>query len=168
MASSAAVTPSAPSSQPPLGTESTWLPTMTVLSDAPGSVAKRFPAASVVTARLSGASFPLSHSRAVRQTGPQATRCAPSGVEVSAASSLRSAMTRCAFACEGLSMTDCGELTREAPGEMRRLAPRGKRVKESGTGDGAAIGAELEAADAFIEGRATAVREAVHEFFEAA
>src|SRR5882724_7279800 len=109
---------------------------MTVLSVAPGSVAKRFPAGSVESWGFSGASFARSHSRAVRQTGPQATRCAPSGVEVSAASSLRSAMTRWAFACEGFSMTDCGELTREAPCEVRRLAPASARVKEPAEDEG--------------------------------
>src|SRR5207302_10849845 len=45
----------------------------------------------------SSATFPANHSRAVRQTRPQARRCAPEGVEVRAASSRRSAMTRCAF-----------------------------------------------------------------------
>src|SRR6266436_5926906 len=90
---------------------------MTVLSDAPGRVAKRFPAGSVESWRLSGTSFARSHSRAVRQTGPQATRCAPSGVEVSAASSRRSEMTRFEFSVEGSGIcgVGCDEATRESP-----------------------------------------------------
>ena len=96
-ASSAAITPRQPSSQPPFGTESRWLPTMTVLGEAPGSVTQLLPAESVSTRRPSSATLLLNHSRASRHTGPQARRCAPSGVDVRAASSRRSAMTRCAF-----------------------------------------------------------------------
>ena len=95
-ASSAAITPRQPSSHPPLGTESRWLPTMTVFGEAPGSVTQLLPAESVSTRSPSSAIFPLNHSRASRHTGPQARRCAPSGVDVRAASSRRSAITRCA------------------------------------------------------------------------
>ena len=41
------MTPRQPSSQPPFGTESRWLPTMTVFGDAPGSVTQLLPAESV-------------------------------------------------------------------------------------------------------------------------
>src|SRR5207302_104453 len=90
---------------------------MTVLSDVPGSVAHRFPAGSVESWRFSDASLARSHSRALRQTGPQATRCAPSGVEVSAASSRRSAMTRLEFSAEGAGScgVGCDEAMRESP-----------------------------------------------------
>ena len=46
-ASRPAITPSAPSSQPPFGTESRWPPMITVRSDAPLSVAQLLPAASI-------------------------------------------------------------------------------------------------------------------------
>src|SRR2546430_15669094 len=90
---------------------------ITVLSDAPGRVAKRFPAGSVESWRLRGASLARSHSRAVRQTGPQATRCAPSEVEVSAARSRRSAMTRFEFSAGGSGTwgVGCGEAMLEFP-----------------------------------------------------
>ena len=96
-ASSAAVTPRHPSSHPPFGTESRWLPTMTVFDDAPGSVTQLLPAESVSMRRPSSATLPLNHSRTSRQIGPQARRCAPSAVDVRAASSRRSAMTRRGF-----------------------------------------------------------------------
>src|SRR2546426_2930082 len=96
-ASSPASTPRHPSSHPPLGTESRWLPTMTVRLDAPGSVTQRLPAESLSTRKPSAATLPLNQSRASRHIGPHARRCAPSGVEVRTASSRRSAITRCAF-----------------------------------------------------------------------
>ena len=92
-ASKAAMTPSAPSSQPPLGTESRWPPMITVRSDSPRSVAQLLPAASIDGSRPMSASLPLNHWRASRHTGPQASRWAPSDVEVREASSLRLAMT---------------------------------------------------------------------------
>src|SRR4029077_16259109 len=61
------------------------------------------PAESVSMRRPSSAIFPLNHSRASRHTGPHARRCAPSGVDVRAASSRRSAITRCA--CMGREYT---------------------------------------------------------------
>src|SRR5437879_103765 len=70
---------------------------MTVFGDAPGSVTQLLPAASVAIGSPSGATLALNHSRASRHTGPQARRCAPSGVDVRAASSRRSAITRCGF-----------------------------------------------------------------------
>ena len=87
------MTPSAPSSQPPFGTESRWLPTITVRSDWPGSVAQLLPAASISGVMPSVASLALNQVRASRHTGPQAKRCAPSAFEVCVASSRRSAMT---------------------------------------------------------------------------
>ena len=45
------MTPRQPSSQPPFGTESRWLPTMTVFVEAPGSVTQLLPAESVSTAQ---------------------------------------------------------------------------------------------------------------------
>jgi hypothetical protein len=53
----AAMTPSAPSSQPPFGTESRWLAMITVRSDAPLSVAQLLPAASISGAMPSSASL---------------------------------------------------------------------------------------------------------------
>ena len=122
-ASSPAMTPREPSSHPPFGTESRWLPTMTVFAEAPGSVTQLLPAESVPTCSPSSAILPLNHSRASRHTGPQARRCAPSGVEVRAASSRRSAITRCAFIGQLLDAA-------QAPSELDRSAarPRGRAL----------------------------------------
>ena len=53
-------------------------------------------------------SFAVNHSRVLRHVGPHATRCAPRSSEVSAASSLRSAITRRADAFIGGTVTDPG------------------------------------------------------------
>ena len=66
---------SAPSSQPPFGTESRWPPTTTLRSLSPGRVAQMFPAGSVWTSTPGiPASCPRSQSRAVTQRSVQATR----------------------------------------------------------------------------------------------
>src|SRR5207247_7163793 len=72
-------------------------PTLTVFGDAPAIVTQLLPAESVSIGSPSSAILPLNQSRASRHKGPQARRCAPSGVEVLDASSRRSAMTRSAF-----------------------------------------------------------------------
>jgi hypothetical protein len=63
---------------------------MTVRLDSPVSVIQLLPAASATGASPSGDTLSRSHSRAVRHMGLHATRCAPWGVEVNAASSRRS------------------------------------------------------------------------------
>src|SRR6185436_18555467 len=62
---------------------------ITVRSDQPLSVAQLLPAASISGLMSSSASLVLNHFRASRHTGPHARRCAPSGVDVSFASSRR-------------------------------------------------------------------------------
>ena len=94
MTSRPASTPSAPSSQPPSGTESRWLPSATTPGFRPGSVAHRLPAVSSPTRTGSASKRSRSHPRAVAHTGVQATRCAPRSSEVSAASSRSSATVR--------------------------------------------------------------------------
>ena len=69
--STAAITPSAPSSQPPEGTESMWEPTAITSSDAPATSAHRFPAASTVTsAGTSSTSSPQEGARGGPLVGP--------------------------------------------------------------------------------------------------
>src|SRR5258707_9169095 len=147
---------------------------MTVLSDAPGRVAQRFPAGSVEGWRFSGASLARSHSRASRQTGPQATRCAPSGVEVRAASSRRSAMTRFEFsvAGSGICGVGCDEAMRESPKLKTEDTSNGQGICRFSFSrrilrDEGKVFADGEATDTFVGRRAVAVGKAAHEFFEA-
>ena len=128
IASSPAITPSAPSSHPPLGTESRWLPMMTVRSDAPLSVAQLLPAASISGVMSSSASLPLNHCRASRHTGPHASRCAPSAFDVSFASSRRFETTSCALiARQYISSTDFTDYTDERPLCVRAAGARAAR-----------------------------------------
>ena len=76
--SSPAITPSAPSSQPPFGTLSRWLPTTSMSSLAPGSTAHRLPAASVSTSTGSVRSSSRSSARASSHSGVHARRRDPS------------------------------------------------------------------------------------------
>src|SRR5688500_7210627 len=92
-ASTPARTPSGPSSQPPLGTESRWPPMTTVSGRAPASEIHRLPAASAFACRPSAASRSSSQRRASRHTGPHATRCAPLASLVRDARARRLAIT---------------------------------------------------------------------------
>jgi hypothetical protein len=90
--SRAAMTPWAPSSQPPFGTDSTCEPTASAPSRSPRSVAQRLPASSSSTATLSIApSRSRRNARARCHSPVQHTRPAPSGSPVSRSSSRRSA-----------------------------------------------------------------------------
>src|SRR3984957_12262965 len=84
-----ASTPRQPSSQPPLGTESRWLPRISVRSDSPRKVVQEFPAASKWCSTGSAASLPWNHARALSHVGVQAIRCAPRSSAVNARSSSR-------------------------------------------------------------------------------
>src|ERR1039458_10151026 len=97
----APMTPRQRSSQPPLGTESRWLPRMRVLSEAPASVVQLLPAASRGFSRGGVRSFDWNHSRALSHMGVQATRCAPCSSAVRARNSLSSSIA--AFASTGMS-----------------------------------------------------------------
>src|SRR5688572_23064177 len=90
---------------------------ITVRSDSPPSVAQLFPAASIVGSSPIDASLPLNQARASRHTGPHARRCAPSGVDVRAASSRRFVMT--SRALMGAYRVSIGGLTKAA--NRRRL-----------------------------------------------
>jgi len=69
-------------------------PMITPSGRRPGRVTQLFPAESLRTGRPSSDfTLAVNHDLALRQTGPQATRCAPSGVEVSLAKSFKSLMT---------------------------------------------------------------------------
>ena len=72
--SRAARTPRLPSSQPPLGTESRWLPRMRVWGESPGRVIQRLPAASVWSSMGRPASLVVNQARAASQVSVQATR----------------------------------------------------------------------------------------------
>ena len=80
----------APSSQPPLGTESMCPPIKRACSDSPARVAQTFPASSRWTSRGSSSSFLRSQARACAHVAVKATRWAPFSSEVSALSSLSS------------------------------------------------------------------------------
>lgn len=92
---------------------------MTVLCDAPGSVTQLLPAESVSTRRPIAATLPVNQSRASLQTGPQASRCAPSGVDVRAASSRRSAITRWAFTDRIIRRSASNGVTIDEAGQQR-------------------------------------------------
>src|SRR6478672_8799915 len=81
------ITPRAPSSQPPFGTESRWLPTTSVSADSPGSTAHRLPAASVSTSTGRVASDSRSIALASSHSGVHARRREPSGPPVRASGS---------------------------------------------------------------------------------
>jgi hypothetical protein len=94
--SSAVISPSAPSSQPPLGTASMCDPTIMKWSSTPAIGAQRLPAWSRSGSRPSSTSFAVSHDRASCQSGDQASRFAPANrPPLLVASSSRSAMTAC-------------------------------------------------------------------------
>ena len=92
--STPAITPSAPSSHPPLGTLSRCEPTTKVSGRSPRSTAHRLPASSssISTGRV--ASDSRKNARACSQSGVHARRRLPSGPPVRCASSRRSATTR--------------------------------------------------------------------------
>src|SRR5436305_3343984 len=92
--SSPALTLGAPSSQPPLGTESMCPPISSARSESPGSVNHWLPAASQVFSTGSSETFLSSHLRAVDHVSVQATRWAPSESPVSSRSSFSSATVR--------------------------------------------------------------------------
>src|SRR4249919_260555 len=87
-----ATTFSAPSSQPPFGTESRCPPMISVRSESPGTVHHWFRASSNSISIPS--SFPAIHSWAFTHVSVQATRCAPSSFPVSSCSSRSSATVR--------------------------------------------------------------------------
>src|SRR5215207_2976611 len=90
----AAITPSAPSSQPPSGTESTCEPSASAGSRSPSITAQRFPAGSRSGSSPISASSSPKNARASRQVSVQHRRCAPSASPVRCLSSRRSATTR--------------------------------------------------------------------------
>jgi hypothetical protein len=87
--SSPAITPRHPSSHPPFGTESRWLPTTSARSLSPCSVTQRFPPHHRCAPPAAAFSFSSNHSRAFSHTGDHATRCAPNSSAVSARNSSR-------------------------------------------------------------------------------
>jgi len=89
-----ATTLRAPSSHPPLGTESMWPPMRSAFFEAPANVNHWFPASSVSSVTPSGSTFPESHSRALIHVSVQATRWAPSSSPVSSRSSFSSSTVR--------------------------------------------------------------------------
>src|SRR5689334_22912328 len=93
-ASSAPKTPSAPSSQPPLGTESTCDPITTVSGRAPSRRAHRLPASSTSTATGSSPRRSRRNPRARSHSSVQHSRRAPPGPPVRSASARRSATAR--------------------------------------------------------------------------
>ena len=92
--SSAPITPSAPSSQPPFGTESMCEPITTVSGRSPARRAQRLPASSTSTSTGSSASASRSRPRAFSHSSVQHSRRAPPGPPVSSASARRSAIAR--------------------------------------------------------------------------
>src|SRR5216683_1076763 len=87
----------APSSHPPLGTESRCPPISSAFSDSPGNVTQLFPAASWCCSTGSSFTFAANHARAFNHTSVQATRCAPFSSAVRARSSFNSATARFGF-----------------------------------------------------------------------
>src|SRR5947207_1459476 len=118
----AASTPSAPSSQPPDGTESRCEPSASPGARLPpSSHAQRFPASSRSGSSPISASSSLRKLRASRQVCDHATRRAPSGPPVRRSSSRKSVITRAA-SIRGASLTS-------APLTAEPLAP--KRLGEA-------------------------------------
>ncbi len=76
------ITPNAPSSQPPFGTLSRWLPTTNMSSRSPRSTAHRFPASSSSTSTGSVVSDSRSIALACSHSGVHASRRLPSGPPV--------------------------------------------------------------------------------------
>src|SRR6266478_231393 len=101
---------SAPSSQPPFGTESRCPPSSKDFSDSPRKVTQLFPAASWCCSTGSSFTFAANHSRAFSQVSVQATRCAPFSSPVSARSSFNSVTVRLGFRPIGVQL----EMTRLA------------------------------------------------------
>ena len=122
---------SAPSSQPPFGTESRWPPTITKRSSrrrARSPTCCR-PRRARRSRRRSRRARPASHSRAVIQVSVQATRWAPSSSPVSRRSSFRPATARAASDVRHQRTAGPGRGLRERavhelPGAGLRRAPR--------------------------------------------
>ena len=70
---------------------------ITTSSDLPGRVTQALPALSRCIVSPISLTLASNQSLALCQTGPQATRWAPSGVDVNSANSLSSAITRSAL-----------------------------------------------------------------------
>ncbi|CAB4725253.1 unannotated protein [freshwater metagenome] len=77
--SAPASTPRQPSSQPPLGTESRWLPSTIRSGRLPRRVTHRFPAGSVVVSTGMPSKVERNHSRALAHGSVHARRALPSG-----------------------------------------------------------------------------------------
>ena len=94
--SAPASTPRQPSSHPPFGTESRWLPSTIRSGRAPGSVTHRFPAGSVLVSTGMPSKVAANQSRARCHGSVQARRALPSGGAVgrTAADGLRDAVDR--------------------------------------------------------------------------
>ena len=75
--SAPASTPRQPSSQPPLGTESRWLPSTIRSGRAPGSVTQRLPAGSMVVSTGMSSNVEANHSRARTHGSVHASRALP-------------------------------------------------------------------------------------------
>src|SRR5688572_1863198 len=92
--STPAITLSAPSSQPPFGTESMCPPMSSAFSPAPSSVNHWLPASSTRSSAPVSRTLAASHSRACTHVSVHATRCAPSSLPVSSRSSRSSSTVR--------------------------------------------------------------------------